>query len=164
LLVADNRAYDYSRENYINDIPLFDDDKKPIAKKVKKTKQKAHILPILLVFSMSIIMISRYAYIAEINFNNNKLEKEYKEILKQNELLNVSLMHTVNLQTLEKMAVEELNMQYPDPNQITYVMAAKPIEKNSNYEKSYLLKEDVAENKYITKAKLLINSFISLLD
>ncbi|MEA4963943.1 hypothetical protein [Lutispora sp.] len=164
MLVADNRAYDYSRENYINDAPLFDEAKKPMAKKVKKAKPRARILPIIMVFSMSILMISRYAYIAEINFNNSKLEKEYKETLKQNETLKVSLMHTINLQTLEKMAVEELNMQYPDPDQIVYVAAAKPVVKNNSYEKSYFSKEDVEENKYITKAKLLINSFISLLD
>lgn len=164
MLVADNRAYDYSRENFIDEEPLFDKNRKPIVKKVKKAKRKAHILPLMLCFTMSIIMISRYAYIAEINFNNSKLDKEYKEILKQNEVLSVSLMSTVNLQTLENIALEELNMQYPEPDQITYVMAAKPVEKNNSYEKSYLSKEDVEENKYITKAKLLINSFVSLLD
>lgn len=164
MVVADNRAYDYSRDNYINDMPLFDEEKKPIAKKGKKVKQKVHVLPIVLCFAMSIFMISRYAYIAEINFNNSKLNKEYKEILKQNEVLSVSLMSTVNLQTLENTAFEELNMQYPEPDQITYVIAAKPVEKSNSYEKSYLSKKDVEENKYISKAKLLMNSFISLLD
>lgn len=164
MLVADNRAYDYSRENYINDIPLFDEDKKPKVKKARKTKQRVHIMPIILVFSMSIIMISRYAYIAEINFNISNLEKEYKEILKQNDTMKVSLMSTVNLQTLEQVALDELNMQYPGPDQIVYVSPAKPVVEKSNDEKEYFSKEDLQENKYISKAKLVINSFISLLD
>jgi len=164
LLVADNRAYDYSRENYIYDVPLFEEDKKPIVKKARKTKSKARILPILLCFSMSIIMISRYAYIAEINFNNSKLDKEYREILKQNDVLNLGLVSTVNLQTLEKIAFEELNMQYPEPDQISYVTAAAIVAENNADEKAYLSKKDIEENKYLTKAKVLINSFISLLD
>ncbi|SHI62206.1 hypothetical protein [Lutispora thermophila] len=164
MLVADNRAYDYSRENYINDIPHYEENKKTGVKKAKKAKQKVGILPIILVFSMSIIMISRYAYIAEINFNISKLEKEYKEILKQNQAMTVSLMSTINLQTLEEVALGELNMQYPGPDQIVYVSAAKPVVEANNDEKEYFSKEDLEENKYIAKAKLLINSFISLLD
>jgi len=164
MVVADNRAYDYSRENYIYDDPLYAGDKKTEVKKAKKVKKNVRILSIILVFSLSIIMISRYAYIAEINFNISRLEKEYKEILKQNEALNVSLMSTVNLQTLEKIALEELNMQYPDPDQIVYVNAAKPVTENNSYDKDYYSKEDVEENKYLSKAKLLINNFISLLD
>lgn len=164
MVLADNRAYDYSRENYIYDNPLLVEDKKPVVKKAKKAKQNARILPIILVFSLSIVMISRYAYIAEINFNISRLEKEYKEILKQNEALNVSLMSTINLQTLEKIALEELNMQYPEPDQIIYVSSAKPVVESSSYDKTYYSKEDVEENKYLSKAKLLINSFISLLD
>jgi len=164
MVVADNRAYDYSRENYLYDEPLFVEDKKNKVKKAKKAKQNVRVLPIILVFSLSIIMISRYAYIAEINFNINKLEKEYKEIIKQNQELSVSLMSTINLQTLEKIALEELNMQYPEPDQIIYVSAAKPVAESINYDNAYYSKEDVEENKYISKAKLLISNFISLLD
>ncbi|HHY77406.1 MAG TPA: hypothetical protein GX498_02690 [Clostridiales bacterium] len=164
MLVADNRAYDYSYEEYITDVPLLDEEAKPKTKKVSKTKNKVRIFPIVLVFSLSILMISRYAYIAEINFTINKMEKEYNELLKKNENLKVNLMSTINLQTLEQIAMEELNMQYPDPDQILYVSAAKPIVIDKGYDDTYYSKEDVEENKYITKAKLLINSFISLLD
>ena len=164
MLAADNRAYDYSYEEYLIDVPLLDEETKPKEKKAKKTKKKVRIFPIVLVFSMSIIMISRYAYIAEINFNINKMEKEYNKILKQNESLKVSLMGTINLQTLEQVAIEELNMQYPDPDQILYVSAAKPIRVNKGKDDTDYFKEDIEENQYLAKAKLLINSFISLLD
>jgi len=164
MLVADNRAYDYSYEEYITDVPLLDEEIKPKTKKAKKAKNKVRVFPIVLVFSLSILMISRYAYIAEINFNINKMEKEYNELLKKNESLKVSLMSTINLQTLEQIAIEELNMQYPDPDQILYVSAVKPVTIDKGYDDTYYSKEDVEENKYITKAKLLIDSFISLLD
>lgn len=164
MLVADNRAYDYISEQYAYDLPLYDEKKKQVKKKVRKKKPKTHIFSVLLVFSISIIMISRYAYIAEIGFNINRLEKEYAEILKNNSLLNVKLAQTVNLQALEKVAQEELSMQYPDPDQIVYVNVEKPAKENNSIDRAYFSQEDVLENKYVAKAKMVVSSFISLLD
>ena len=50
MLVADNRAYDYSYEEYLIDVPLLDEETKPKEKKAKKTKKKVRIFPIVLVF------------------------------------------------------------------------------------------------------------------
>ena len=164
MLVADNRAYDYKSEQYIYDLPLYDEKKKPVKKKAKKALSKAHVFSVLLVFSISIIMIARYAYIAEISFNINKLEKEHNELLKENSLLNVKLMQTVNLQTLEKIALEELSMQYPDPDQIVYVNVEKPMQEKKITDGTYFSKEDVLENKYVAKIKNVVSGLISLLD
>ena len=164
MLVADNRAYDYKDEQYIYDIPLCDEKKKPIKKKIKKQKSKSQIFTVIFVFSISILMIARYAYIAEISFNINMLEKELKEIQKDNSLLNVKLAQTINLQSLEKVAFEELNMQYPDSEQIVYVNVEKLLQKNDITDKTYLSKKDVFENKYVAKVKSIISIFISYLD
>ena len=164
MLVAGNTAYDYQREQYIYDLPLYDEKKKPIKKKDKKTLSKAHVFSVFLVFSISIILIARYAYIAEINFNINKLEKKHSEIVKENSLLNVKLMQTINLQALEKIALEELNMQYPDPDQIVYVNTEKPVQVNDVKDKAYFSKEDIMENKHVAKIKTMVSSLISLLD
>ena len=164
MLVADNTAYDYQEEQYIYDLPLHDEKKKPIKKKAKKTLSKSHVFSVFLVFSISIIMIARYASIAEISFNINKLENKHSEILKENSLLNVKLMQTINLQALEKVALEELNMQYPDPDQIVYVNAEKPIQVNDVKDEAYFSKEDILENKYVAKIKSMVSGLISLLD
>ena len=109
-------------------------------------------------------MIARYASIAEINFNINKLEKELKELEKENSILSVKLAQEINLQTLEDIAFEELNMQYPDLDQIVYINVEKPIQKNKTIDKTYFSKKDVFENKYISKIKSLINIIVSFLD
>ncbi len=164
MIVADNTAYDYKYEQYIYDLPVYDEKEKPIEKKAKKTLPKSHIFSILLVFFISIIMISRYAYIAEITFNINRLERQYNEVIKENSLFNVKLAQTVNLQTLEKVALEELGMQYPDSDQIIYVNVKKPIAEKKVVDKTYFLQKDVLENKYVAKVKTIISSIISFLD
>lgn len=164
MLVADNTAYNYQNEQYMCDLPLYDEKKKPIKKKAKKTLSKSHVFSVFLVFSISIIMIARYAYIAEISFNINRLEKKHSEIVKENSLLNVKLMQTINLQALEKIAFEELNMQYPDPDQIVYVNVGKPMQLKDVTDGAYLSKEDILENKYVTKIKTMVSGLISLLD
>lgn len=168
MIIADNRAYDYydySDEQFIYDeMPLSDKKEKAVKKKAVKKKSRPHIFIVMLIFSISIAMIARYAYIAEINFNINKLEKELKELEKENSMLGVKLAQKINLQSLENIAFEELNMQYPDLDQIVYVNVEKPIQKNETVDKTYFSKEDVFENKYISKIKSIIGILVSFLD
>lgn len=168
MVMADNRAYDYygyNDEQYIyEETPLPDKKKKTVKKRAVKQKSGSHIFIVLIIFSISITMIARYASIAEINFNINKLEKELKELEKENSILSVKLAQEINLQTLEDIAFEELNMQYPDLDQIVYINVEKPIQKNKIIDKTYFSKKDVFENKYISKIKSLINIIVSFLD
>lgn len=165
-MVADNRAYDYSRRAYQNTAPLPQQPApKPVSKPRKKAKPKLHILSITFVFLVSIFIISRYAYIAEINFSIVQLESDYKAALKTNTELNVKLAKSVNLETLEKTAIEKLHMQYPDPsNQVIYVAAAAPSAPQTDSSDKYYRKSDVQENKYIASAKNAIGNVMRLLD
>ncbi len=166
MLIADNRAYDYIDEQYIFEKPLYEEKNKQkrVVKKAKKQRSKSHISTVVLIFSISILVIARYAYIAEINFNINAMEKELKEVQKENSLLNVKLAQAINLQSLERIALEELDMQYPEPEQIVYVSVAESIKENAAIDKTYLSKKDVLENKYIAKVKSIISIFISYID
>lgn len=166
MLIADNRAYDYIDEQYIFEKPLYEEKikQKRVVKKAKKQRSKSHISTVVLIFSISILVIARYAYIAEINFNINAMEKELKEVQKENSLLNVKLAQAINLQSLERIALEELDMQYPEPEQIVYVSVAESIKENAAIDKTYLSKKDVLENKYIAKVKSIISIFISYID
>ncbi|NLN48387.1 MAG: hypothetical protein GX154_04725 [Clostridiales bacterium] len=163
MVVADNRAYDYSDE-YLYNVPLYEEQKKPKSAAKKNKKSKPHILTVMIVFAVSIVMISHYACIAEINYNINRLEKEFKEVEKENSLLSVKLAQAINLQSLEKVALDDLHMQYPGSEQIVYVNVTKPLPQNDAIDRTFYSKKDVLDNKYIAKVKSLINIFISYLD
>lgn len=165
MVTADNRAYDYDRYESLEDYQISEPNQKPVKKTEKKAKPRTHIFSILFVFGMSIFIISRYAYMAEINFNISTLEKEYKKVVKENTDLNVQLMKTINLEALEKTAIEDLNMQYPDvQSQTVYVSVDIPKAPSENGDNDFYNIKEVQENKYIAYTKAIINNILSVLD
>lgn len=165
MLRADNKAYDYSRYEELESEQVSEPSAKPLKKVKRKAKPKTHFMSILFVFGLSIFIISRYAYMAEINFNITNLEKEYKQVVKENTDLNVQLMKSVNLETLEKSAIEKLNMQYPDvQNQIAYVNVKNLTQTTDNEDNDFYNISDVQENKYIAGTKAVINNILNVLD
>lgn len=163
MVVADNRAYDYSRHEYLEE--LQNEEKKLPKKSLKKKpKQRVNIMNIIFVFAVSIFLISRYAYIAEINFSNKQMDKQIKLVQTENTDLNVQLMKSVNLENLEKVAVEKLGMQYPDTmNQIIYVQVQQ-IEAEVAVNSDYHGVSDIQENKYLASVKGAIGSVLKVLD
>jgi cell division protein FtsL len=163
LIVADNRAYDYRRHEYLEQ-PKHEEKKLPKKSLKKKPKHKVNIMNIIFVFAVSIFLISRYAYIAEINYSNKQMDKEIKLAKTENTDLNVKLMKSVNLENLEKVAVEKLNMQYPDiMNQIIYVQVQQ-IEDEIAVDSDYHVVADIQENKYIASVKGVIGNVLKVLD
>lgn len=166
MVVADNRAYDYSLEEVQEYIEQPSKQRKQLPKKniKKKPKYKVNILDIAFVFAVSIFIISRFAYIAEINFNNKQLDKMINEAQRENTDLNVQLMKSVNLESLEKVAVEKFQMQYPDiMNQIVYVQVQETgVQQASSSD--YHDFNDVQENKYLASVKTVIGDVLKILD
>ena len=165
MLRADNSAYDYSRYEESELQQVLEPSSKPLKKVKKKAKPKTHFISILFVFGMSIFIISRYAYMAEINFNITNLEKEYKKVVKENTDLNVQLMKSINLEALESAALENLSMQYPDvQNQIAYVNVTKAAQTSDSEDTDFYNISDIQENKYIAYTKAAINNILNVLD
>ena len=165
MLRADNRAYDYSRYEQLELQQIQEPIAKPLKKVKRKAKPKTHLMSILFVFGLSIFIISRYAYAAEINFNITNLEKEYKTVVKENTDLNVQLMKSVNLEALEKAALDKLGMQYPDvQNQIIYVNVKTAAQAADDTDSDFYNISDVQENKYIAYTKAVINNILNVLD
>lgn len=164
MVIADNRAYDYDYEQYLNQEPI----RKPIYEKKskikRKPKQKTHVISIMFVFAVCILLITRYTIIAEMNFNINNLEKDYKNVVKENTDLNVQLMKTVNLDNLEKVALEKLNMQYADQSQYAYVKVPSLDSNQHEMQKDYYSINEVQENKYIASVKGVLSKAVKLLD
>jgi len=165
MLRADNTAYDYSRYEQLEMEQVREIAASPRKKVHKKEKHKTHLMSILFVFGLSIFIISRYAYMAEINYNIKNLEKEYSALVKENTDLNVQLMKSISLETLEKNAIEELGMQYPDiQNQIAYVNVEMPAQPAGNEARDFYNIDDLQENKYIAYTKAVINNILKVLD
>jgi len=165
MLRADNTAYDYSRYEQLEMEQVREVAASPRKKVHKKEKHKTHVMSILFVFGLSIFIISRYAYMAEINYNIKNLEKEYSALVKENTDLNVQLMKSISLETLEKKAIEELGMQYPDiQNQIAYVNVEMPAQPAGNEARDFYNIDDLQENKYIAYTKAVINNILKVLD
>jgi cell division protein FtsL len=165
MLRADNTAYDYSRYEQLEMEQVREIAASPRKKVHKKEKHKTHVMSILFVFGLSIFIISRYAYMAEINYNIKNLEKEYSALVKENTDLNVQLMKSISLETLEKKAVEELGMQYPDiQNQIAYVNVEMPAQPADNEAHDFYNIDDLQENRYIAYTKAVINNILNVLD
>lgn len=164
MVVADNRAYDYSRHEYLEQSPQQQEKKLPKRNLKKKPKHGVHILNIIFVFAVSIFLISRYAYIAEINFNNKQLDKQIKQAQTENTDLNVQLMKSVNLENLEMVAVKKLQMQYPDVmNQIVYIQVQQ-IEADVAMNNDYHDVADIQENKYLASVKGVVGNVLKVLD
>ncbi len=73
-------------------------------------------------------------------------------------------MKSVNLENLEKVAVEKLNMQYPDVmNQIIYVQVQQ-IEADVAANNDYHDASDIQENKYLASVKGVIGNVLKVLD
>lgn len=89
----------------------------------------------ILVFGLLSFLVMRYAMIFEINYTINGLEREINELKLQKEDLRVQLDSTIVLDNVEKVAVNELGMQYPQPEQIVYI--------NSNW--NYTLDDNFAK-------------------
>ena len=165
MLRADNYAYDYSRYEQPELQQTAEPSAKPLKKPRKKEKPKTHLISILFVFGMSLLIISRYAYMAEISFNITSLEKEYKKVVKENTDLNVQLMKSINLEALESAALSDLSMQYPDvQNQIVYVNVEKKEQSSGDENTDFYNASDVQENKYIAYTKAAINNILNVLD
>ncbi len=165
MLVADNRAYDYRKRQYLDNIPLEQPKKQPEVKPRKKPKTKKHIFNLAFVFAVSIIIIARYAYIAELGFEHRNLKAGYKEAQKEQTDLNVQIAKTVNLEALEKTAIEQLGMQYPNvQTQIVYVSVKEAEAENRKKYASYHDEMELNENIYISYIKNAIGNLLKLLD
>ncbi len=169
MVVADNRAYDYSKRQYLDQFPLEQPQKQPQrlpeAKPKKKVRTGAHIFKIAFIFVLSVFVISRYAYVAELGFGYRNLKESYNQALRDQTDLNVKIMKTINLDTLEKTSIEKLGMQYPDMHtQIVYVKAAAVAPMKNNADSQYHDISDVNENKYIAYLSGMLTNLLKVLD
>ena len=114
---AEKIEYDVYEHNEV-----LKEKKKYRANRLIKVKM---VVGILLLFSLGLIVMYRYALIAEINFKISSKEKQYEELKNENSRLKVAIENETNLSKITQVAQNELGMQKPDKYQIVYIDVPK---------------------------------------
>ena len=169
-----NAAYDYRdwdfRGNTALPLELPQETKKKHKTKIKtgnKTKSSISLmfLSMAFCFGVAILLVIRSTYIAEMNFKVVSLEQKYQQEMKVNKELNVRLLKSVNLVTLEGIAAKKLKMKYPDVLKgISYlgVDDTKLID-NKDYRGYYNI-ADVQEKQILVRVREYVGSLTGILN
>lgn len=113
----ENEVYDPYEEN-----PVL--KSKKIARNNRKIKTKI-TFSILIVFSLCALTMFKYAQISQLGYDNKKLEKQYTEIVNNNQLLSIEIQNAKSLKNIREVAENELHMHKPNKSQIVYVEVPK---------------------------------------
>jgi len=112
------------------------------------------------------VVVYNYANICELKYHNYELKKETVKLEVELEDLKSNLEKVVVLENIEKIAKEELGMQYPKPEQIVYITSKwnyKLSEKDKEILKSKdnLIKADDEFKKRLRNVAVLINNYMN---
>lgn len=83
------------------------------------------VLYIFVIFGMFATIMFRYAQISQLNYDNNKLSKEYVQLQNENTRLAFDIEKAMDLNNIREVAENNLSMHKPDKSQIVYVSIPK---------------------------------------
>jgi cell division protein FtsL len=94
-----------------------------------------------LLFAMLSVVVIRYADVYEAKYHIHAMTSEIKQIHQEIEEINASMDSTVSLENVERVAVQELKMQYPQPEQIVYLTSNWKYSLDSASKSDYVLED-----------------------
>lgn len=97
---------------------------KKLARNNAKLKKRI-VVNIFLIFGMCAIIMMRYAQISQMNYDNNKLSKEYVTLQNDNARTGIEIEKAMDLNNIREVAEKNLNMHKPDKSQIVYISVPK---------------------------------------
>lgn len=100
--------------------PYTSYDKKP-DKKAKPNAKLKNLILVVIVASLSILVLYRYALIYEKSLALDRLEKQIEYTESINQQLRAEIASLSNPARIEEIAKERLKMQLPEKDQIVYV-------------------------------------------
>ncbi len=140
-----SNAYKYEVAPYY--IPKQEPEKQPKRQQRKKKQQAPKkqnkvktLLCLFTCFAITFLIMFRYVAIAEASNTVTQYKKEFTELQKVNEQLQVELDRSIDLKTIEKIAKNKLGMQQPRKYQVVYVQLG-----NSDY--SEVIIQDMERSK-----------------
>ena len=88
---------------------------------VKKPSAPAHRANAVIVFIAAMVILCRYVSILNGNRTISELEKQYSEVMSQNQAMQVKIDGKLEKGEIEKTAREELGMMAPENYQVFYI-------------------------------------------
>jgi len=154
--------YNYSKIEEIS--KSFKEDYRKSSRKKTISFFVGTILGIIFVFAALSLIVYNYARINEVRYNIYSIKTEINQLNIEIEELNSKLDGTITLDNIEKIAIEDLGMQYPQPEQILYINSQwnyklDDVEKDSE-EKSIEISSN-ADIKEKSKEAIVIEKVIS---
>ncbi len=114
--------------NHDYEVPYF----LQVNKSKSQRKAPSRVIPaimlfvvMMILFSMLVLVVYRYALIAETKYSIFTLKKEIKELSMKKGELHFQIETSVALDNIEKISTEQLGMSYPNQGQMIYIEAAK---------------------------------------
>ncbi len=107
---------------------VYEENKVLRAKKKQRANNKVKlkaVFTILVFFTAFFCIMSMYAQITEVNYNLNKLNRDYDKVKNDNIRMKLEMQKDLNLDRVREIAETRLNMQKPDKSQIVYVKVPK---------------------------------------
>ena len=97
--------------------------RKKLDKKTVRTRILISVLGLSLCFVGVLFgsLMFRYSIISELKYEINTLTRDLDEIKNQKKEIEVQLEHSNRSDVIEKIAMEQLQMQYPSDDQIVYI-------------------------------------------
>lgn len=93
--------------------------------KRKQRKRQSVTLKIIalsaMIFAAMSFVVIRYADVYQAKYDIHAMKSEIKQINQEIEEIRATMDSTVSLENIEQVAVQELKMQYPQPEQIVYL-------------------------------------------
>ncbi len=87
----------------------------------------AYSLVAVFIFAAASLVVSGYASISEVNLDNLTLQAQVDELSEEVEARSVELASKTDLVSIQSIAKEELNMDFPDNSQVRYIALEAPV-------------------------------------
>jgi len=109
------KYHDYDFETTAANIPVIREIQ---IKKANKSKKVGMVARVVIVFSLAMLVMFRYARITELGYEYNKYNELYQELKAENDRLSVEIEKSINLARVREVVEKELDMKKPESYQI----------------------------------------------
>jgi cell division protein FtsL len=127
-LIQANKSYVYGSAAKKLEYDVYEENKVLKAKKLTRLNNKYKfkvVCMILLVFTIVLAVIFRYAMITELSYNIDKSVKQYGELKDEHSRLMVEIEKATDLNKIRDLAERKLGMHEPDKYQVVYIRVPK---------------------------------------
>ena len=123
-MVVANRAY--AQVPKIYPYPGVKEKTKTVQRPRIDTRQLRRVLAGVMVLALALLVVYRYGEISYTNMEINNLSNTRNAVVDEQRHLELNIAQLTALERLEDVAINQLGMQYPHPDQVNFVGYQNP--------------------------------------